>query len=190
MVPLNLCRAALAAALLLLPLAAAAQTAAGTIKAPELPDVKVRTGDGSEVRFRELIAGKTFAINFIFTSCPSVCPLMGASFGKVQKLLGDREVALISISVDPLTDTPARLTEWSKRFGARPGWTLVTGEEEDIDALLKAFGVYTSEPGSHSPSAIIGNEARGVWRKVDGLAPPSTIKSVIDAVDTPQRSAR
>ena len=168
--------------LLLSPATAFAATAPGSVPAPSLPDVTVVTDGGAKVPFRDLVAGRTVAINFIFTSCPTVCPLMGASFGKVQKLLDGREVTLISVSVDPQTDTPARLTEWRKRFGAVDGWTLVTGSQGDIDSLLKAFGVFSAEPSSHSPAAFIADTRRGIWRKVDGLAPPSTIVSVIDAV--------
>jgi len=114
--------------------------------------VTVVTETGARIPFSELIANRLVAINFIFTSCPTVCPVMGASFGKVQKLLGDRDVTLISVSVDPETDTPARLVEWRKRFGAEKRWTLVTGTPNDIDSLLKAFGVFTADPVSHSPT--------------------------------------
>jgi protein SCO1 len=170
------------ASLLLLSLGASAATLPGSVPAPTLPDVTVVTESGEKVAFRDLVEGRTVAINFIFTSCPTVCPLMGASFGRVQKLLAGREVALISVSVDPETDTPARLTEWSKRFGAGAGWTLVTGSKTDIDALLKAFGVFSADPVSHSPAAFIADTRRGIWRKVDGLAAPSTIMGVIDSV--------
>jgi protein SCO1/2 len=175
-------RSLLLVSLLLLSLHALAANAPGAIPAPTLPDVTVLTETGARVSFASLLQDRTVAINFIFTSCPTVCPLMGASFARVQKLLGNRDVTLISVSVDPETDTPARLAEWRKRFGAGPGWTLVTGSSADIDLLLKAFGVYTSEPGSHSPSAFIADTRRGIWRKVDGLAPPSTILSVLDTV--------
>jgi protein SCO1/2 len=168
--------------LLSLPLAAAAADAPGSIPAPDLPDVTVLTESGARVRFRDLIAGRTVAINFIFTSCPTVCPLMGASFARVQKLLGGRPVTLISVSVDPETDTPARLAAWGGRYGASRGWTLVTGAREDIDRILKAFGVYSASPMAHTPAAFIGDARRGAWRKVDGLAPPSTIVEMIDGV--------
>jgi len=180
-----LLRGALAAAALLsLSLLAMAGNAPGSIPPPKLPDVTVLTESGAKVRFRDLVANRTVAINFIFTSCPTVCPLMGASFGRVQKLLAGRagSVTLISISVDPETDTPARLAAWGSRFGATRGWTLVTGAKNDIDRLLKAFGVFTPDLVSHSPTAFIADTRRGVWHRVDGLAPPSTIVSVIDAV--------
>lgn len=161
---------------------ATAATQAGAVAAPLLPDITVTTDSGARVAFRQLVDGRTVAINFIFTSCPAVCPLMGASFSKVQSRLGRRDVQLISVSIDPETDTPERLSAWSKRFGAHSGWTLVTGSKSDIDELLKAFGVFTANPISHSPSAFVADTRRGIWRKLDGLAPPSAFLSVIDSV--------
>lgn len=169
------------AALLAVPVLAAPPPT-GAVSAPALPDVTVLTASGTRVPFRQLIANRTVAINFIFTSCPAVCPLMGAAFGKVQSQLGKRNVTLISVSIDPQTDTPERLAQWGHRFGARPGWTLVTGAKPDIDRLLKAFGVYSSSPGTHSPAAFVADTRRGVWRKVDGLASPSAFLGVIDNV--------
>lgn len=174
----------MAAALLVLALGATAANAPGLLPAPKFPDITVRTQTGQKVRFSELLEGRTVAINFIFTSCPSVCPLMGVAFGRLQTLLGDRspDVKLISISIDPETDTPARLAAWGKRFNAKPGWTLVTGSKADIDRLLKAAGAFSPDAGSHTPVALIGDPARGVWRRVDGLAPPATMLAVIDDV--------
>lgn len=175
-------RHSLVLAVLLSAVSALAARPPGSIDAPALPDVTVVTESGAKVPFRTLLDGRPVAINFIFTSCPGVCPLMGASFAKVQAQLGKRDVQLISVSVDPETDTPARLTEWRKRFGKPAGWTLVTGAKSDIDQLLRAFGVFTASPGSHSPSAFVADARRGIWRKVDGLAAPSTFLLVIDGV--------
>lgn len=169
-------------ALLLSAVSSLAAPAPGSVPAPRLPDVTVVTETGQRVPFHALIDGRTVAINFIFTSCPAVCPLMGASFANVKSHLGKRDVQLISVSIDPETDTPARLTEWRKRFGTASGWTLVTGAKPDIDQLLKAFGVFSANAVTHSPSAFVADTRRGVWRKVDGLAPPSTFLSVIDSV--------
>ena len=183
-------RTALAAALLVLSLGASSP---GSLPAPAFPDITVQTQTGQKVRFSELLKGrKTVAINFIFTSCPSVCPLMGVGFGRLQSMLGDRsaDVALISISIDPVTDTPARLTAWGKRFNAKPGWTLVTGSKPDIERLLKASGVFSADAGSHTPVALIGDPARGVWRRIDGLAPPATMLSVIDDVSAAKVAKR
>ena len=105
---------------------------------------------------------------------------MGANFAALQHRLGGRSgVTLISVSIDPATDTPARLKSWSGRFQAGPGWTLVTGNKNDIDRLLRSLRVYSSSPASHSPIAIIGNDQDGRWLRVSGLLPPDTMAATI-----------
>src|SRR4030095_10984245 len=96
-----------------------------------IPDVNVLDQDGNALHFySDLIKDKTVAINFIFTNCTTICPPLAATFARLQKEMGDKvgkDVHLISISVDPLTDTPERLKAWGAKFKAGPGWTFVTG---------------------------------------------------------------
>lgn len=168
----------------------AAQLAAGaTGEQPaaadlSIPDVPVVTQDGREVRFySDLVAGRTVAMNFIFTTCTTVCPPMGAYFGKLQDELGDRlgrDVHLISVSVDPVTDTAERMAAWGARFGARDGWTLVTGDVHEVERLLKALGVFTPDAEDHAPVALIGNDAAGAWTRASGLARPAELAALID----------
>ncbi len=147
------------------------------------PDVSVQTQNGQAVHFyRDLVKGRTVAVNFIFTSCTTVCPTMGVTFSQVQTLLGKRDVALVSVSIDPGNDTPQRLAAWSRRFGAKPGWTLVTGNKSDIDALLKSLGLFSANPAAHSPVVLVGDDAHGRWERIDGLAPAKAIVAAIDRI--------
>ncbi|RMH16141.1 MAG: SCO family protein [Acidobacteria bacterium] len=150
----------------------------------EIPDVELVDQDGKPVHFyRDLVAGRVVAMNFIFTTCTTVCPPMGANFAAVQKELGERlgrDVRLISVSVDPVTDTPQRLKAWGERFGAGDGWTLVTGPKADVDRLLKALEVFTPDYVDHSPTVLVGNAATGAWRRAYGLAPAKTLTALID----------
>ena len=112
-----------------------------------IPDVELLDQDGRKIHFySDLVKGKTVAINFIFTTCTTICPPMGATFASVQKELGDRDVQFISISVDPVTDTPERLKAWRAKFKAGPRWTLVTGEKEKIDELLDGARCVNTAP--------------------------------------------
>ncbi|HET9228135.1 MAG TPA: SCO family protein [Thermoanaerobaculia bacterium] len=143
-----------------------------------IPDVQLVDQDGRAVRFPDLIKDRVVAVNFIFTTCTTVCPPMGATFGR---LLKDRpDVHLISVSVDPRTDTPERLKAWAAKFGAGPGWTLVTGDAAQVRKLLDAFGVYTANPADHTPLVLVGNDARGEWTRAYGLAPPAKLAELID----------
>jgi cytochrome oxidase Cu insertion factor (SCO1/SenC/PrrC family) len=151
-----------------------------------IPDVEVLDQDGNALHFySDLIKDKTVAINFIFTNCTTICPPLAATFARVQKEMGDKvgkDVHLISISVDPLTDTPERLKAWGAKFKAGPGWSFITGEKQEMDKLLTALGAAVAKREDHTPAVIIGNDAKGVWTRAYGLATPSRIVGLITQV--------
>ncbi len=153
-----------------------------------IPDVELLDQDGRTVRFySDLVKGKTVAVNFIFTTCTTVCPPLGATFARVQRELGvraGRDVQLISISVDPVTDTPERLKAWGEKFKAGPGWTFVTGSKPQIDELLRALAASTAKREDHSPMVLVGNDAAGQWRRAYGIAAPGKlVQLIMEAAD-------
>jgi protein SCO1 len=151
-----------------------------------IPDVKVLDQDGNVLHFyTDLVKDKTVAINFIFTNCTTICPPLAATFARVQKEMGGKvgkDVHLISISVDPVTDTPERLKAWGTKFKAGPGWTFVTGEKQEMDKLLTALGAAVSKREDHTPALIIGNDSKGIWTRTYGLAKINQIIGVINDV--------
>lgn len=151
-----------------------------------IPDTLVLDQEGRKLNFyTDMVKGRTVAINFIFTTCTTICPPLAATFARVQALAGERagrDFHLISISVDPATDTPPRLKAWSEKFKAARGWTLVTGNKQDIDNLLKSLGGFSARIEDHSPTVLIGNDERGVWTRAYGLAPPAKLLEVIEGV--------
>jgi len=150
-----------------------------------IPDVELLDQNGNRVHFySDLVKGKVVAIQFIFTTCTTICPPLGATFARVQKELAGRDVQLISVSVDPATDTPERLKAWGAKFHAAEGWTFVTGEKPKVDELLRALGAATASPADHSPAVLIGNDAKGQWTRTYGLARPAVLVKLIgDAVE-------
>lgn len=148
-----------------------------------IPDVPVVTQDGETVHFyQDLVEDKVVAMNFVFTTCTTICPPLGANFGKLQDELGEklgRDVHLISVSVDPVTDTPERLKAWGAIFEARSGWTLVTGEKDEVTHLLKALQVFTPDIRDHSPVVLVGNAETGTWTRAYGLAPPKELAGIL-----------
>jgi len=148
-----------------------------------IPDVEVLDQHGNQLHFySDLIKGKTVAINFIFTNCTTICPPLAATFARVQKEMGDkvgRDVHFISISVDPLTDTPERLKAWGAKFKAGAGWTFVTGDKQEINKLLNALGASVARREEHSPTVIVGNDLKDVWTRTYGLAKISQMVGLI-----------
>ena len=147
-----------------------------------IPDIRVLDQKGKRLSFySDLVKGKTVAINFIFTTCTTICPPLTATFRRVQQDLAESapEVRLISISVDPATDTPERLSDFAAKFKAGPGWTFVTGDKADIDSLLRALGAAVADKNDHTPMILIGNDATGYWTRTYGLSSPTTLVKVI-----------
>jgi cytochrome oxidase Cu insertion factor (SCO1/SenC/PrrC family) len=156
---------------------------AGSVSVRRIPDVPVFDQNGRQLNFhKDLIANKVVAVNFVFTTCTTACPPLTATFRKVQQELGEevgKNVWLISVSVDPATDTPERLREFAEKFKAGPGWTFVTGDASDIGEILRGFGVGITNKTDHTPMILIGNETKGVWTRAYGLSSPVELAKLI-----------
>jgi protein SCO1/2 len=149
-------------------------------------DVELINQDGQKLRFyNDVLKNKVVIINTFFTTCTSVCPPMNRNLEKIQDALGDRlgkDAFLVSISVDPETDTPLRLKDYARRFHARAGWLFLTGKKENVDWALYKLGQYVETKDDHSTIIIIGNEPKGLWKKAFGLAKPEELMRIVDDV--------
>jgi protein SCO1/2 len=94
--------------------------------------------------------GRPWVADFIFTTCPEICPRMTEDMSRLQTWLVNRtldgRVQLVSVSVDPDRDTPAKLRAYAEQFHARPGtWTFATGSQQAIeDAVVRGFKIAVS----------------------------------------------
>ena len=137
-----------------------------------VPSVLLVRDDGRTVSLsEEMNDGRPVLLNFIFTSCSSVCPLMSQVFAQFQQKLGaERDtVHLMSISIDPEEDTPARLREYARKFHAGPEWQHYTGTIEASLVAQQAFGVYRGDKMSHAVVTLLRAAPGQPWRRIDGL---------------------
>ena len=153
-------------------------------------DVVLINQDGEPMRFySDLLRDKTVVINAFFTSCQGVCPILSSKLVAIQERLGDRlgkDLHLISISVDPETDTPALLKSYSERFAAHPGWYFLGGPKENVEWALHKLGQRVENKEAHTNILIVGKAASGRWKKVLGLASPEELLEVVeDVLDDP-----
>src|ERR1044071_5604349 len=167
-------------------LSAYAQQPTPSAAAKYFSDVELINQDGQKMRFySDVLKDKVVIINAFFSTCTSVCPPMNRNLEKIQDALGDRlgkEVFLVSISVDPETDTPTRLKEYSRRFHAKPGWLFLTGKKETVDWALYKLGQYVETKNDHTTVLIIGNEPKGLWKKAFGLAKSDELMRIVNDV--------
>jgi cytochrome oxidase Cu insertion factor (SCO1/SenC/PrrC family) len=113
-----------------------------------VPDFALVSQTGDSVHLADL-AGQVWIGDFIFTNCASSCPMMTLQLQKLQAALaGETRVRLVSFSVDPERDTPAKLAEYAANYGADPErWLFLTGEKAAIRSLsYHGFHLPTNDP--------------------------------------------
>lgn len=138
-----------------------------------VPDVTLVDQEERPVRLRELLSGdEPVMLNFIFTTCQAICPVMSRIFAGVGRELGveDAEVRLVSISIDPEQDTPGRLRDYAARFRAGPGWRFLTGRVQDVEAVERAFDAFRGDKMNHEPLTLLRRSPGGPWVRFDGFA--------------------
>lgn len=121
---------------------------------------------------RDVVGDRIVLVDFVFTSCTTVCPVVSATFAGVQKRLGEavgRDVALVSITLDPARDTPEVLRAYGAKVGSREGWVWLTGPSDDVNGVLKGFGAYVGDPASHPSMVLVGDGRTGQWTRYFGF---------------------
>jgi len=137
-----------------------------------VPDVRLTGTDGRPVPLLALLGDdRPVMLQFIFTTCPTICPLLTGVAARVREdLRKDRgKIRAVSITIDPDHDTPAVLREYAANFDADPDWLFLTGRLGDIIAVQKAFGSYLGNKMNHPPYTFLRRSPRDPWVRIDGI---------------------
>lgn len=156
-------------------------------------DLALIDQDGRSMKFRsDVIADKIVVMDFIYTTCTTVCPVLSAVMAKVQQRLGSRlgkDVFLVSVSVDPVTDRPPRLKAYAKKSHARPGWIWLTGEKLTVDKVLEGLGAYAPNYEDHPAMVLVGDGRTGQWARFFGFPSPAQIMAKVDRLSAARKAA-
>ena len=152
----------------------------------DLLDLTLVDQHGGKVKFvSDVINDRIVVMDFVYTTCTTVCPVISAVFGQVQNKLGDGlgdDVVLVSLSVDPVRDTPQRLKAYSQIHNAQPGWIWLTGNKRTMDKVLDGLGAYSPNFEDHSAMVLIGDERSGQWSRLYGFPSPERIVKQVNAL--------
>ena len=156
-----------------------------------LPNLPVVDQDGRQLRFYDdLIKDKIVVIMFIYTSCTDICPITTARMTQIEDKLGDvlgRDIFIVSLTVDPVNDTPERLKAYSKAFSTGPGWTFVTGRPEDIRAINYRLGERSKVLSEHRNEIVLGNDVTGEWQRDNVMGDLERVTTSIREMDPKYR---
>jgi protein SCO1/2 len=158
--------------------AAAARRVSVSTADYQVPSVTLVRDDGRQVSLPdELDDGRPVVLDFVYTSCTTICPVLSGTFTRLQEELGAAggRFHLVSISIDPEQDTPPRLAEYARRFHAGPRWQHYTGTAEASVAVQRAFAAYRGDKMEHTPVTFLRAAPGQRWVRVDGFASPDEL---------------
>ena len=159
----------------------------------ELLDLVLMDHNGDEMKFvSDVIGDRIVVMDFIYTSCTTVCPVISAVFGQVQKQLGDRlgdEIVMVSVSVDPVRDTPQRLKAYAANHKAQPGWIWLTGNKRTMDKVLDGLGAYSTNFEDHPAMVLVGDGRTGQWTRSFGFPSPDRLVEQVNTLQAARIAA-
>jgi protein SCO1 len=156
----------------------AKDTKAGTAKVRFDDSVLVDQAGKSMKLKSEVMADRIVVLDFVYTTCTTICPVLTATMVRVQNELDAKardDVRLITITVDPARDTPARMKEYGDKMGVKPGWIWLTGPTGRVNEVLKGFGAYAPSFEDHPPLILVGDASTGQWTRFFGFADPKDV---------------
>ena len=120
----------------------------------------------------ELDPHRTVVLSFVFTACTAICPVVSGTLSKLQRRIGrdNPVVQLVSVSIDPDQDTPARLADYARKFDAGTNWHYYTGRFETSIRVQRAFDAYRGDKMNHVPDIYVRRAGEQVWVRLAGFA--------------------
>jgi protein SCO1/2 len=155
----------------------------GRINPPlPVPDISVVRHDGRTEDLRGLVHGRATALQLMFTACNTACPIEGAIFERVQKLIPDgptRGIQLLSLSVDPVRDDAEALRQWLRRFHAGPGWIAAAPRASDTTRVRQFASARENPADNHSTQVhMISRKGELVFRTFE-LPEPEEVAAIL-----------
>ena len=160
-----------------------------TVKSVSIPPVVLQRDDLADARLSDELnhVGPIF-LNFVYTSCTSVCPVMSETFADLQSRVREtgEDVHLLSISIDPDYDTPARLADYRAHLGATANWRFYSGTREASAAVQTAFGVFSRDKMNHPVATFYRAASNRDWVRIDGFASSADLENELRASSNPK----
>lgn len=149
-----------------------------SLRGYQVPDVVLADDDDRPVHLRDLLTSEDpVMMNFVFTTCSTICPITTKVLSDVPAILGrdGKRLRMISISIDPENDTPLQLKAYARNFQAGERWKFLTGRAQDIKSVQVAFDSYSSDKMAHEPVTLIRQSSGKQWIRIDGFATPEEL---------------
>jgi protein SCO1/2 len=155
----------------------------------KVPSFSMTNQNNVTITDRDML-GKVYVVEFFFTSCPTICPIMSQNLRAVEDEINNNNLGFISITIDPKRDTPERLLEYANKIGVKtPNWHHLTSDRESIEKLADQFNIYvgkdetTAEGLNHSGKLALVDKEGNIRSRYDKTGVPILFYSGLNYKD-------
>ena len=152
-----------------------------------MPALPLQDDAGARVQLSDVLGDdRPLVVNFIYTSCTTICPVMTATMLQLQRQIAEQHKgkvampAFVSISIDPDFDSPEVLKAYAARYGA--DWTFLTGKRSDVLAILRGFDAWRGSKSNHAAVTLMKAAGSKEWTRIEGLASAQQLANVWHAL--------
>ena len=153
-----------------------------TLAKYQIPEITLIDSNGNNINLKKILnSERPVAVNFIFTTCTTICPVMTSTFAQVRRKLKDQGVKMsfISITIDPEYDRPHVLNKYAANFNPGSDWVFLTGTSKNISTVIKRFDANDGTKMNHRPLTLFKKTDSEEWVRADGLATSSELVKII-----------
>lgn len=117
-----------------------------------VPNFEMTNQYNQKISNRSML-GKVYLVEFFFTSCPTICPVMKQNLRSIEDQINDPNFGIISITIDPKRDTPERLLQHYQQIEAKsPNWYMLTADRSYIQEVSNLFNIYIGDAKDETKS--------------------------------------
>ncbi len=127
---------------------------------------------------QELDSAEPVIVNFVFTTCATICSTQTATLAALQRQLAQsaKPARFLTFTIDPDNDTPEQLAKFARQFGAGAGWQFFTGKFDDLLRQQQAFDVYRGAKAGHPPVVMMRHGRAAPWVRIEGTPSPLELR--------------
>lgn len=159
------------------------------VKVMDVPSFEMTNQYGEKFTERDML-GKVYLVEFFFTSCPTICPVMKQNLRIIEESINDPKFGIVSITIDPKRDTPERLLQHYKQIQAKStNWYMLTADRDYIQKVSKKFNIYLGDAKDDTKSldhsgqfALVDKEGK-IRSRVNGHGIPKLYYSGLNYTD-------
>jgi protein SCO1 len=150
-----------------------------------LPEIRILSMQEKSSSLKsELDTDGPVIVNFVFTTCSTICSIQTLVLSQAQQQLdaSDLKAKILTFSIDPDNDTPSQIRKFASTFSVGKSWMFYTGSYDAMLTVQKTFNAYRGSKANHPPVMFMRKNKSAPWMRIEGFPKPQEVVALLRAL--------